>query len=51
MRRPIMTMQLARSIGTDAGNRSARKAGRSKWNHDDYNAACEAMTAALLLVN
>lgn len=32
--------KFAHSAGWDAGNRSMRKAGRSKWNDDDWNAAC-----------
>ena len=34
-----MTMQIAHSIAWDAGNRSMKKAGRSTWNHLDWNAA------------
>lgn len=45
-----MTKALARAIGQDAGNRSMRKAGRTAWSADDYNAACEAMQNALTLI-
>jgi len=31
---------LAHAASRDAGNRSMRAAGRSKWNQDDYNVAC-----------
>ena len=31
--------QLAHAAGTDAGNRSMRRAGRRKWNDLDYAAA------------
>jgi hypothetical protein len=33
------TYQLAHAAGTDAGNRSMRRAGRRKWNDRDYAAA------------
>jgi hypothetical protein len=32
---------LARSAGTDAGNRSMRKAGRKEWNEEDYEVAAK----------
>lgn len=39
MPKPItMTLDLARAASIDAGNASARKAGRTVWNEDDYNA-------------
>jgi len=31
--------KLIHSAGMDAGNRSMRRAGRTKWNKEDYNAA------------
>ena len=31
--------KLAHAAGTDAGNRSMRRAGRRKWNDRDYAAA------------
>jgi hypothetical protein len=34
-----VTYQLAHAAGWDAGNRSMRAAGRSKWNHEDHAAA------------
>ncbi len=37
---------LAWSMALDAGNRHARKAGRSAWNAEDYNAACRCFHAA-----
>lgn len=33
-----MTYQLAMAAARDAGNRSMREAGRTKWNQADYNA-------------
>lgn len=48
--RMTMTKQIAYAIGRDAGNRSARRAGRKVWNEDDFDAACEATRAALALV-
>jgi hypothetical protein len=32
--------QIAMAAGQDAGNRSMRKAGRTSWNEEDWNAAC-----------
>ena len=37
----IITEELAYASGHDAGNMSMRKAGRSKWNRDDFNLAAE----------
>lgn len=45
-----MTRQLAKAIGYDAGNKSARDAGRTVWNYADFNAASKAMQAALALI-
>lgn len=36
-----ITRSLAYASGTDAGNRNMDKAGRSKWNDEDYNVASE----------
>lgn len=36
-----LTQDLARAAATDAGNRSMRKAGRTKWDADDFNAAAQ----------
>ena len=42
MAKPItMTYSLAMAAGQDAGNRSMRRAGRSKWDESDWNAAAE----------
>lgn len=41
MPRPNLTPEIARAAGWDAGNRSMRAAGRTRWNEDDWNAACE----------
>jgi hypothetical protein len=35
----LPTPEVARAAGADAGNRSARDAGRTAWSADDYNAA------------
>lgn len=40
-------MKLAHAAGTDAGNRSMRKAGRLKWTAKDYEAAADAYRAAM----
>jgi hypothetical protein len=39
-RRPA-TYAEAMAAGRDAGNRSMRAAGRTSWNDDDWNAACD----------
>ena len=44
MSQPVLTRGLAYAAATDAGNRSMRKAGRSAWNEDDYNAAVTEFT-------
>lgn len=36
---PTLTKALAYAAAMDAGNRHMRKAGRTAWNEDDYNAA------------
>lgn len=35
-----LTSQMVRAAAQDAGDRSMRKAGRTSWNEDDWNAAC-----------
>ena len=39
--KPTMTFELAHAAASDAGNRSMRKAGRSRWNEDDWNSMVE----------
>jgi hypothetical protein len=39
MGRIVITQDLAHAAGMDAGNRSMRRAGRTAWNEEDYNAA------------
>lgn len=39
--------QIARAAGTDAGNRSMKKASRKVWNQDDYNVAANEMNRIL----
>lgn len=39
MKTPLATV--AQRASTDAGNRSMRAAGRTRWSVDDYNAACQ----------
>lgn len=34
-----VTYEIAQAAGRDAGNRSMRAAGRTRWNDEDYNAA------------
>lgn len=37
--RPTITYKLAMAAGEDAGNRNAKKHGRTAWNEDDWNVA------------
>jgi len=37
-----LTRALAWAAATDEANRHMRRNGRSAWNEDDYNVACEA---------
>jgi len=37
--RITLTREIAFAAGRDAGNRHMTKAGRTKWNREDYNAA------------
>src|ERR1039457_3907629 len=39
MAKPKMTEALARAAGADAANRQMRKAARTSWSEEDYNAA------------
>lgn len=41
MNKPTLTYPLLMAASRDAGNASMRKAGRTAWNEDDWNAACE----------
>ncbi len=41
------TYKIAHAAGRDAGNRSARRAGRTRWSEDDFNAASRAMDQIL----
>jgi hypothetical protein len=51
MRRGItITREVAFAAGHDAGNRHMRRAGRSKWNRRDRDAAVEETNRLLALV-
>jgi len=39
--KPMITAAIAYAAGADAGNRSMSKAGRSAWNDDDFDIACD----------
>ena len=41
MSAPVLDASLIAAAGMDAGNQSARKAGRAVWNEDDRNRAGE----------
>lgn len=36
-----LTRELARAAAHDAGNRHMREAGRTAWNAEDYEVACD----------
>ena len=40
---------VAMAAGRDAGNASMRRAGRTAWNEDDWNAAADAVAALLAI--
>ncbi len=40
-KRLTLTPTIARAAGQDAGNRNMRKAGRTKWNLEDWNVAAD----------
>jgi hypothetical protein len=42
----VITYEIARAIGEDAGDSAMRSAGRTAWSEDDYNAAVEAFNTA-----
>ena len=50
MARLTVTAQLASAAAMDAGNRSMRRARRTAWNAEDYNAACDEATRLAPLV-
>ena len=37
----VVDRRIARAAGWDAGNRSMRDSGRTAWNEDDWDAACD----------
>lgn len=39
--------ELAKAAAQDAGNRSMRRGGRSQWNEDDFNEACDVLNRLL----
>lgn len=45
--RVVLTRELAYAAGHDAANRSMRTNGRSVWNADDYNTACDVTNGLL----
>jgi hypothetical protein len=45
----VVDVAIARAAGRDEGNRSMRAAGRSAWNEDDWNAACETFDRLMAL--
>ncbi len=45
------TFKIAHAAGRDAGNRSARRAGRTRWSEDDFNAAARVMEQILATIS
>lgn len=45
----VLTETLARASGQDAGNAQMRKAGRARWNDDDWNLAAETTMRFMVL--
>ncbi len=45
----VLTESLARASGQDAGNAQMRKAGRTRWNEEDWNHAAETMMRFMVL--
>ena len=52
MSRPArdVTPAIARAAGWDAGDKAMRAAGRTEWNHDDWDAACATTDRLMQLV-
>ena len=46
----VPTPAIAIAAGQDAGNRSMRAAGRTEWNDDDWNAACDVSDRLFALI-
>ncbi len=47
----IATYKIAHAAGQDAGNRSARRAGRRRWSEVDFNTAAQVMEQILATVD
>ena len=45
------TQAIAHAAGWDAGNRAMRAAGRTAWNEDDWDAACEVFNRLMRIVD
>ena len=45
----VLTEELARASGQDVGNANMRKAGRMRWNDDDWNVAAETTMRLMVL--
>lgn len=46
-----MSQAIAHAAGWDAGNSTMRAAGRTAWNEDDWNAACELFNRLMRIVD
>jgi hypothetical protein len=45
------TQAVAHAVGWDAGNSAMRAAGRTAWNEDDWDAACDAFDRLMRLAD
>jgi len=46
----LLTREIAYAAGWDVSNRSMQKAGRNKWNMDDWNEAAKIINKLLDLI-
>lgn len=45
-----MTHKIAMAAGQDAANRNMKRNGRTEWNEEDWNVACETFNKLIALV-
>jgi len=45
--KPVVTLDMCYAAGQDAGNRSMKKAGRTKWSIEDFNVAANVCNTLL----
>lgn len=49
-RKQMLTPEVAHAAGWDAGNRSMRAAGRTRWSEDDWNTAARETNRLMALL-